>query len=67
MIDTGKGIRRAMGYKEVSCVKIAEALGVTKQTVYFWKKSKDLSVNKLNDVANVMEMSIIDLLEMCKD
>lgn len=67
MIDTGKGIRRAMGYNEVSCVKIAETLGVTKQTVYFWKKSKDLSVNKLNDVANVMGMSIIDLLEMCKD
>ena len=67
MIDTGKAIRRAMGYKEVTTLEVASKMGVSRQAVYGWRRSKDLGVKRMSEVADIIGISLADLLEMAQD
>ena len=50
-INTGKAIRRAMGYYEISTADLAEKMGISRQSVYLWKRSNDMSINRLSEIA----------------
>ena len=67
MIDTGKAIRRAMGYKEVTTLEVARKMEVSRQAVYGWRKSKDLGVQRMSQLAAIMGISLAELLEMSQD
>lgn len=67
MIDTGKAIRRAMGYKEVTTLEVASKMGVSRQAVYGWRRSKDLGVQRMSQLAGIMGISLAELLEMSQD
>ena len=42
--------------------KMAESLGVTTMTVYRWKKSKDMSLSRVEEIATYHGMSIDEFL-----
>lgn len=67
MIDTGKAIRRAMGYNEVTTLEVARKMEVSRQAVYGWRRSKDLGVHRMSQLAGIMGISLAELLEMAQD
>ena len=63
-INTGKAIRRAMGYHEVSTAQLAEKMGISRQSVYLWKRSKDMSINRLSEIAEEIGCDVQDMIKM---
>lgn len=42
--------------------QMAESLGVTTMTIYRWKKSKDMALSRVEEIANYHGMSIEEFL-----
>ena len=64
LIDTGKSIRRAMGYKECTSIELSRKMNISRQSVYLWRKSTDMSVNKLAEIANCIDIDFNKMLSM---
>ena len=67
MTDTGKAIRMAMAAKNVTTLEVADKLDVSRQAVYSWRRSKDLGVQRMSQLAAIMGISLEELLGMAQD
>lgn len=67
MTDTGKAIRMSMASKNVTTLEVARKMEVSRQAVYGWRRSKDLGVHRMSQLAGIMGISLAELLEMAQD
>ena len=63
-IDTGRCIRRAMGFHEIRTDELADKMQISRQSVYLWKRSKDMSINRLAEIADEIGCDVHELIRM---
>lgn len=63
-VDVGQAIRAAQAIRGVSNKKMAEDMGVSRQTVHHWRKIETLNTNKIGEISDYFKIEFHDFLRL---
>lgn len=61
--NVGKSLRVAQALKDVKNIDLASKFGVKPQQVIRWRNSSDMSLHKVQELAQYFEMSLNEFLK----
>ena len=62
--NIGKSLQEAQYKMRLSTAKLAEMLGETRQAVYYTRKQKSANIHKVQQLANIFEMSLDEFVRL---
>lgn len=63
-ISVGNSIKIAQGKKKITNMQMAEDFGVTRQQIYRWHNTDDLSLSKVQNFADYFGINIYKFLKL---
>lgn len=63
-INVGQSIRAAQAIRNITNTQMASDLGVTRQTVHYWRKIDTLNTNKITEISDYFGMDFYDFLKL---
>lgn len=63
-INVGQSIRAAQAIRNINNTKMASDLGVTRQTVHYWRKIETLNTDKISEISEYFNMDFYEFLKL---